>query len=503
MSQIISEMLEYTVLYTYNVVQKHKSWNDGKLKYYKFNNKVQVHTLCGVLVTEQFMRNTIHLQNGHWGESFKVGSILVQIEELISEAQRDIAPVFRKDHKTRAPGAMKIMTVPLKQLTEVSSPSVARKRRVGLSRSETPSKRRQLDTARPSTQSRSLQGISSSSSTCSTYSACSLHKSQDESQSVPMLQKTMPHSFKDIPVSTRSSRSLRIASVTPRTEKIVPSVIATDGTKSPIATSISSSESSKSPESPITVSQAPLPHAITAIPTATHSSRPLCIATTPIPKKISTPNSQVSDPISGGFQESGQAAPSPVPQGLAQPHRPSRIIKTPRPKVYIPSVTLKSEPAIMGPLEEDEPSISWGTQENPSLLASRLQELHQVHVMNTPITTPRPRIRAQQREAIRVSEPVVSGRSIPKTPGRTPLQPLQQNSSKRLIQRFETPYKLTPMQTPISSKDKVQVYASDSEYEEDIVETQLKFPKDLEKITQTETYDYGKDAHHRVSNLRF
>jgi hypothetical protein len=500
MSQIISEMQEYTVLYTYNVVQKHKSWNDGKLKYYKFNNKVQVHTLCGVLVTEQFMRNATHLQNDHWGESFKVGSVLVQIEELICEAQRDIAPVFRKDHKTRAPGDMKIMTKPMKQLTEVSSPSVARKRRVGLSRSETPSKRRQLDTTLPSTRSRSLQGSSSSSSICSTFS---LHKSQDEVESASMHQKTMPHSFKDIPVSARSSRSLRIASVTPRTERIVPSATVTGSTEPTIASSISSPESSKSAKSPITVSQTPLPHAITTISAAAHSSSPLCIATTPIPKKTSIPNSEVSDPISVEFHESVQAAPSPVPQGLAQSLRPSRIITTPRPKVYIPYLTVKSEPAVMGPLEEDEPTISWGTQENTSLLASRLQELHQVHVMNTPITTPRPRIRAQQRETIRISEPVVSGRSIPKTPGRTPFQPLQQNSSKRLIQRFETPYKLNPMQTPISSKDKVQVYASDSEDEDNIVETQLKFPKDLEKITQTETYDYGEDAHHRISNLRF
>jgi len=156
--EIISEILEYEIMFTYNVTQKLKKWNDGKLKYFKFNNKVQIFNDDSILITQEFLQNDKLLQESNWGNEFKIGGVLITIESMISESTRDLTKMFKKDTVTPKTNIIypkpqisniksktSTQRTPLKDLsstTQVKSPSLLgmKRRRVGLSKSMTPSK---------------------------------------------------------------------------------------------------------------------------------------------------------------------------------------------------------------------------------------------------------------------------------------------------------------------------------------------------------------------------
>lgn len=134
-------------MYTHNIVQKLKKWNDGQLKYFKFNNKAQIFNQDSILITQQFLQNDKQLQESNWGNEFKVGGVLIIIDSMISESERDLTKVFKKKgtatpkakiiySKPQIPSSERMTRTPLKEAERNM-----KRRRVGLSKSLTPSRR--------------------------------------------------------------------------------------------------------------------------------------------------------------------------------------------------------------------------------------------------------------------------------------------------------------------------------------------------------------------------
>lgn len=146
--ELISEIQEYTIMYTLNVTQKLKKWNDGTLKFFKFNNKVQVFNDQSILVSQEFLKNDRNLQEDQWGNEVKMGGVLVMIDSMVSETKREISGLFDKKKDNNAIISKETVVVrpkvnirtPLKSPGISKSPMTQGKRRVGLSKSMTPSR---------------------------------------------------------------------------------------------------------------------------------------------------------------------------------------------------------------------------------------------------------------------------------------------------------------------------------------------------------------------------
>ncbi|KAH3678302.1 hypothetical protein WICPIJ_008852 [Wickerhamomyces pijperi] len=142
--QVISEVDEYIVLYTQEPHKKRPKYHDGFLRHYKYNSKLQVVSSSNAVVTSEFKLGLVINE----GDEIKVGSVLVNVEALKSQERRDISGVIGKRGTTSTAISSVITpakTIPVSTLSPVSAmqpmPIGAKRRRVGLSKSDTPSKR--------------------------------------------------------------------------------------------------------------------------------------------------------------------------------------------------------------------------------------------------------------------------------------------------------------------------------------------------------------------------
>lgn len=94
---------EYSILYSNRIIQKDKKWNDGRLKYYEFNNKLEVFNEDGNLIevdfiSEKFKHNLVE-QN-----EFKLpnNKLLIEIDCKISSYTRDVSELFKRSTKGTA-----------------------------------------------------------------------------------------------------------------------------------------------------------------------------------------------------------------------------------------------------------------------------------------------------------------------------------------------------------------------------------------------------------------
>lgn len=144
-SQIISEVDEYTVLYTSEPHKRRPKYHDGFLKHYKYNSKFQVLSSSNVVISSQFKLGYVVNK----GDEFKVGSVLVHVEYLKSREERDITNAIGKGSiNTTKSVPSTIKPVNDHNLTPKMAPSSTvnnsvgmKRRRVGLSKTATPSKR--------------------------------------------------------------------------------------------------------------------------------------------------------------------------------------------------------------------------------------------------------------------------------------------------------------------------------------------------------------------------
>ncbi|RLV93026.1 hypothetical protein JA1_002787 [Spathaspora sp. JA1] len=100
MTQEISIVHEFQVLFSNRIRQKDKKWNDGKLQFYEFNNKLQLFNQENYLISTDFIRdkpisfilNTILVEDNEF--TMPNNKYMLQIQDKIGVVERDIT--FKK-----------------------------------------------------------------------------------------------------------------------------------------------------------------------------------------------------------------------------------------------------------------------------------------------------------------------------------------------------------------------------------------------------------------------
>ncbi|CAI5757992.1 unnamed protein product [Candida verbasci] len=98
----VSIIHEYNILYSDRIYQKDKKWSDGILKFYEFNNKLEIYSSSKVLVAIDFLRDKpiVTILN-KWLEinnEFKLpnNQLIIQIQEHVGVYEKDLTNVFKK-----------------------------------------------------------------------------------------------------------------------------------------------------------------------------------------------------------------------------------------------------------------------------------------------------------------------------------------------------------------------------------------------------------------------
>lgn len=91
------------MLYSTRIHQKTKNWQDGRLKYYHFNNRIDItnedgHIVCSDFFSPSKPRDKIEREYLMPGHQFKTpnGSMLIEVDEMNGVHERDISAMFKK-----------------------------------------------------------------------------------------------------------------------------------------------------------------------------------------------------------------------------------------------------------------------------------------------------------------------------------------------------------------------------------------------------------------------
>ncbi|KAK6202723.1 uncharacterized protein RJT21DRAFT_118797 [Scheffersomyces amazonensis] len=132
---------EYSVLYSDRILQKDKKWNDGKLRFYELNGKLEVSNSNDNIIASDFFASKSNSQIQHnylrVDNQFKLPnrSLLIEILEIGPVYERDISKSFPK----KSPKPLKINeNIPMALLKidpNSLNLSTTRRRRIGLTRS--------------------------------------------------------------------------------------------------------------------------------------------------------------------------------------------------------------------------------------------------------------------------------------------------------------------------------------------------------------------------------
>lgn len=156
---LISIVHDFAVLYSTRVHQKDKRWSDGRLRFYEFNNKIEVLSEEQALVMVDFYPQSAKqpLEAGVFADgntyTFPSGKMMVEFSEYLGCTERDVSKAFSRSstpHIKKEAGSPEalvtskhIKTVSVK-LEETNSPTVKRVRRVGLARPKRQTKQLEL-----------------------------------------------------------------------------------------------------------------------------------------------------------------------------------------------------------------------------------------------------------------------------------------------------------------------------------------------------------------------
>ncbi|ODV95434.1 hypothetical protein PACTADRAFT_80835 [Pachysolen tannophilus NRRL Y-2460] len=94
-----SQFVEFQILYTNNVTQKHKKWHDGRAKFYRFNKKLIIYNEAGSVVSIEFINSpSLLLDHKNFGNEIIVSGFIVVVEEELGRYERDISSLYNKSH---------------------------------------------------------------------------------------------------------------------------------------------------------------------------------------------------------------------------------------------------------------------------------------------------------------------------------------------------------------------------------------------------------------------
>ena len=93
-TQEISEILQFSCLFTHDIKRKKKRWQDGRLRYHTFNNRIMVYDLEGNLVDSHHRRTKEAVSEGD--ELNLDNGVLVQVEEQKETARQDLTELVKR-----------------------------------------------------------------------------------------------------------------------------------------------------------------------------------------------------------------------------------------------------------------------------------------------------------------------------------------------------------------------------------------------------------------------
>lgn len=99
---LTSVVHDFAVLYSTRVLQKEKRWSDGRMRFYEFNNKIEVYSEENMLVASDFYPHGSRkpLQSGIFadGEVYRLpsGKMVLEFSEYLGCSVRDITNAFQK-----------------------------------------------------------------------------------------------------------------------------------------------------------------------------------------------------------------------------------------------------------------------------------------------------------------------------------------------------------------------------------------------------------------------
>lgn len=88
-----SQVVEFCVLFTKQKIQKSKTWHDGTLKFYKFNNKVQLYDESNALMADEFLTRDAQMAEGN---KIDLACFIVDLAYVIREYSRDVSGIVAK-----------------------------------------------------------------------------------------------------------------------------------------------------------------------------------------------------------------------------------------------------------------------------------------------------------------------------------------------------------------------------------------------------------------------
>lgn len=93
-------VLEFICLFTHDLRRKQKRWQDGRLKYHTFNNRVMVYDDRGNFVGDMHWRHEWDLEEGEEVQ-LERGGVIVQVQELSSRCEQDLSELLEKRVKEK------------------------------------------------------------------------------------------------------------------------------------------------------------------------------------------------------------------------------------------------------------------------------------------------------------------------------------------------------------------------------------------------------------------
>ncbi|KAJ4411698.1 hypothetical protein N0V82_008934 [Gnomoniopsis sp. IMI 355080] len=93
-------VLEFICLFTHDLRRKQKRWQDGRLKYHTFNNRVMVYDDRGNFVGDMHWRHDWDLVEGEEVQ-LERGGVIVQVQELSSRCEQDLSELLEKRAKEK------------------------------------------------------------------------------------------------------------------------------------------------------------------------------------------------------------------------------------------------------------------------------------------------------------------------------------------------------------------------------------------------------------------
>lgn len=95
-----AEVLEFICLFTHDLRRKQKRWEDGRLKFHSFNNRVMVYDDRGSYVGDMHWRRDYEFGEGEEIE-LERGGIIVQVQDLVRSTEQDLSELIDKRAKEK------------------------------------------------------------------------------------------------------------------------------------------------------------------------------------------------------------------------------------------------------------------------------------------------------------------------------------------------------------------------------------------------------------------